>query len=83
VRSALWSSGLACVALAAFAFSVAGLCVKATAGRVPVLQIALVRSSLSWSLSVAILRAQKARRRPLPAAAATRRPDAAPAPGGV
>jgi drug/metabolite transporter (DMT)-like permease len=46
------------MALSALFFSVAALCVKLTHSRVPVLQITLWRSSLSWAASAAIARSQ-------------------------
>ncbi len=54
----LWDSGTWCLVLAAFVFAVSVLCVKLTAGRVPVLEITLIRSSLSWVISVALAKIQ-------------------------
>jgi hypothetical protein len=47
----LWSSGTCCMLCAAFIFSLSALFVKLTAGRVPVLQITLIRSGLSFLVS--------------------------------
>jgi hypothetical protein len=52
VQGALWSSGVACMLAAAFIFSVSILLVKLTAGRVPVLEITLVRSTISCAVSL-------------------------------
>jgi hypothetical protein len=50
----LWSSGTLCVLAAALIFSVSALLVKLTGNRIPVLQITLVRSSLSWLVGVTL-----------------------------
>eukprot|EP00879_Flechtneria_rotunda_P004737 GHRR01005006.1.p1 GENE.GHRR01005006.1~~GHRR01005006.1.p1 ORF type:complete len:564 (+),score=172.35 GHRR01005006.1:243-1934(+) len=49
-----WDSGNVCAALATVIFSVSGLQVKLTGGRVPVLQLCLIRSSISFFASLAI-----------------------------
>lgn len=49
---AVWSSGVCCVLLAALIFAIAALLVKLTAGRVPVLEITLIRSVISLVVSL-------------------------------
>lgn len=43
---------MCCVLLAAFIFAIAALLVKLTAGRVPVLEITLIRSVISLVVSL-------------------------------
>jgi hypothetical protein len=43
----VWASGVCCVLCAAFIFAIAALLVKLTGGRVPVLEITLIRSGIS------------------------------------
>ncbi len=50
--------GIASIAAAAAIFSIAALCVKLLHSRIPVLQITLVRSTISWLLSLTIARSQ-------------------------
>lgn len=50
----LWSSGTLCVLAAALIFSVSALLVKLTGNRIPVLQITLVRSSVSWLVGITL-----------------------------
>lgn len=52
LKTAVWSSGLACAALAASIFSFSALQVHLTGGRVPVLQLCVLRSSLSLAVSL-------------------------------
>lgn len=59
VQRLIWNSGVSCMVIAALVFSLSALFVKATRGRVPVLEIAFVRSSLSWLVSAAIIRSQE------------------------
>uniref|UniRef100_A0A383VLI0 EamA domain-containing protein n=1 Tax=Tetradesmus obliquus TaxID=3088 RepID=A0A383VLI0_TETOB len=54
----LWSSGRCCMLCAAFIFSLSALFVKLTAGRVPVLQITLIRSGLSFLVSTGIIKSR-------------------------
>jgi hypothetical protein len=51
----IWDSGLTCSFLACLIFSFSGLFVKLTGGRVPVLQVCLVRSSTSAGLSFILM----------------------------
>lgn len=51
LRRTVWSSGVFCVLCAAFIFAIAALLVKLTGGRVPVLQITLIRSAMSLVVS--------------------------------
>ena len=48
----MWGSGVFCSLLAAFIFAIAAVLVKLTANRVPVLEITLMRSSISLVVSV-------------------------------
>ncbi len=53
-RSCVWASGVALGAVACLLLSLQGACVKLLAGRVPVPEIMLFRSSLAWSASLAL-----------------------------
>eukprot|EP00882_Tetradesmus_deserticola_P011553 GHRQ01012220.1.p1 GENE.GHRQ01012220.1~~GHRQ01012220.1.p1 ORF type:complete len:172 (+),score=45.17 GHRQ01012220.1:1780-2295(+) len=52
-RRPLWQSGIMCASLACIIFSFSSLQVKLTGGRVPVLQLCIIRSSLSFCTSIA------------------------------
>ncbi|GBF88988.1 hypothetical protein Rsub_01487 [Raphidocelis subcapitata] len=52
---AFWNSGLSCAAVAYVIFSISAFCVKLTHGHVPVLELCLVRSTLSFTLSVLLM----------------------------
>eukprot|EP00878_Enallax_costatus_P033869 GHUV01037445.1.p1 GENE.GHUV01037445.1~~GHUV01037445.1.p1 ORF type:complete len:347 (+),score=68.22 GHUV01037445.1:413-1453(+) len=52
----VWHNGHICMLLAAFIFSLSVLCVKLTGSRVPVLQITLVRSSMSFIVSAVLIK---------------------------
>lgn len=51
----VWDSGLTCAFLSSFIFAFSSLFVKLTDGRVPVLEVCLVRSSISAALSLALM----------------------------
>lgn len=55
----IWDSGLTCTFLACLIFSFSGLFVKLTGGRVPVLEVCLVRSSISAGLSFILMYVNK------------------------
>lgn len=59
LQSWVWSRGSVCILLAAFIFSLSALCVKLTAGRVPVLEITLLRSGISFAVSTGLMRARR------------------------
>ncbi|WIA38341.1 hypothetical protein OEZ86_001675 [Tetradesmus obliquus] len=52
-RRPLWQSGILCASLACVIFSFSSLQVKLTGGRVPVLQLCIIRSSISFCTSIA------------------------------
>lgn len=52
----VWDSGLTCAFLASLIFSISALCVKLTGGRIPVLEVCFVRSSLSFLLTVVLMK---------------------------
>ncbi|KAF8062013.1 SEPTIN3 [Scenedesmus sp. PABB004] len=49
-----WGSGIACASVACLIFSLSGLQVKLTGDRVPVLQLCVVRSGVSFATSIAV-----------------------------
>lgn len=51
----VWDSGLTCAFLSSFIFAFSSLFVKLTDGRFPVLEVCLVRSSISAALSLALM----------------------------
>ena len=52
----IWTNGLVCSGLACLVFSFSGLFVKMTNGRVPVLEVCLLRSILSFVFSIIVLK---------------------------
>ena len=51
-----WGSGLSCAFAAFLIFSLSAFAVKLTQGRVPVLEVCLVRSALSFTMSLVLIR---------------------------
>lgn len=52
----LWNSGLTCAFLASLIFSFSALCVKLTGGRIPVLEVCFIRSSISFGLTIVLMK---------------------------
>lgn len=59
LRRRAWESGLTCAACATVIFSLSALQVKLTGGRVPVLELCVIRSSISLCTSLSLGKASK------------------------